>query len=216
MGRKVTFSICLAAILWFVMFNPWMGLQSSFWIMMCGSSLILLGISFIFGGFPPMKFDLKQIALGVGIAALLWGVFWVGDKLSSLLFGFARPQVDSVYALGEGSRLWLVGLQLFFITGPAEELFWRGYVQRKLVEVFDARCSGTFLGHSVGAAVAALVTLAAYTLIHIWSLNFMLIMAALVAGAAWGLLYWYKPEWLPALVLSHALWDAAVFAIFPI
>lgn len=163
-----------------------------------------------------MKFDLKQIALGVGIAALLWGVFWVGDKLSSLLFGFARPQVDSVYALGEGSRLWLVGLQLFFITGPAEELFWRGFVQRKLVEVFDARCSGTFLGHSAGAAVAALVTLAAYTLIHIWSLNFMLIMAALVAGAAWGLLYWYKPEWLPALVLSHALWDAAVFAIFPI
>lgn len=216
MGRKVTISICLAAILWFVMFNPWMGLQSGFWIMMCGSSLILLGISFIFGGFPPMKFDLKQIALGVGIAVLLWGVFWVGDKLSSLLFGFARPQVDSVYALGEGSRLWLVGLQLFFITGPAEELFWRGFVQRKLVEVFDKKYSGTFLGHSAGAAVAALVTLAAYTLIHISSLNFMLIMAALVAGAAWGLLYWYKPEWLPALVLSHALWDAAVFAIFPI
>ena len=44
----------------------------------------------------------------------------------------------------------------------------------------------------------------------------LLIMAAAVAGGVWGLLYWLKPDWLPALVVSHALWDAAVFVVFPI
>ena len=38
----------------------------------------------------------------------------------------------------------------------------------------------------------------------------------MVAGAVWGFLYYIKPKWLPALVISHALWDAAVFVVFPI
>lgn len=41
-------------------------------------------------------------------------------------------------------------------------------------------------------------------------------MAALVAGAAWGALYRFFPSRLPAIVISHALWDAAVFIWFPI
>lgn len=211
----VTVCCLVAAVLWFLMFSPWMGLQDGFWLMMCGSSLILLGLSIMFGNIR-LKFDLQQVLLGCALAVVLWGVFWVGDKLSQLMFGFARGQVDTIYALGDGSRLWLVGLQLLFITGPAEEIFWRGFIQKKLSDLFSQSCNGTILGRSTGSFVAMCITLAVYTLIHIWSFNFMLIMAALVAGFIWGALYWYKPEWLPALVLSHALWDAAVFAVFPI
>jgi len=44
----------------------------------------------------------------------------------------------------------------------------------------------------------------------------MLIMAAAVAGFIWGLGYRLFPERLGALIISHALWDCAVFIWFPI
>lgn len=149
---------------------------------------------------------LKQLFLGLLIAAALWGVFWVGDRLSSLMFDFARPQVDGIYGLKQDP--WMgpcgISLLLLLLIGPAEELFWRGYVQRSLEEVWGKRFP------------AFVVTAIVYALIHVCSLNFMLVMAALVAGLVWGFLYWLKPSWLPALVISHALWDAAVFVWFPI
>ena len=84
-----------------------------------------------------------------------------------------------------------------------QELFWRGYVQSTLSAKWNP---------DKGAAV----TLAAYTLVHLPSLNFMLIAAAFTAGLVWGLLYRFWPERLWALVISHALWDAAVFVWFPV
>ena len=89
------------------------------------------------------------------------------------------------------------------LIGPAEEIFWRGYVQRTLSQ-------------KLGANKGFIVATAIYTLVHIGSLNFMLIMAAMVCGIAWGLLYRLMPERFTAITLSHALWDAAVFVIFPI
>lgn len=119
------------------------------------------------------------------------------------MFSFARPQVDAVYGMKGGIPSWIVALQLLLLTGPAEELFWRGYVQRTLSQRWNAD-SGF------------VVTTALYTLIHLWSFNFMLIMSALVCGVVWGGLYRLRPQWFPALVVSHAVWDACVFVVFPI
>ena len=152
----------------------------------------------IHGGKP-----LRVLLFGLALAAALWGVFWVGDKLSSLMFGFARGQVDSIYGMKTGTYPWLIALLLLFIIGPAEELFWRGFIQQKL---------SLHWGENWGFVV----TTAIYTLIHLWSFNFMLIMAAMVCGVVWGGLYRLQPKWLPALVVSHAVWDACVFVVFPI
>jgi membrane protease YdiL (CAAX protease family) len=43
----------------------------------------------------------------------------------------------------------------------------------------------------------------------------MLILAALVAGAYWGFLYLSKRD-LAALVISHSLWSAVIFAVVPV
>lgn len=202
MRNKLIISVSVAALLWFVMFNPWMGLASHFWLIMAISSAILITLAFLWGEIK-LRFNIQQIALGILIAAVLWGIFWTGDKLSSLMFNFSRPQVDSIYAMGEGAKKWLVAMQLIALTGPAEEIFWRGFIQQRLTK-------------TKGPFAAMLITLVIYSLIHIWSFNFMLIMAAMVAGAVWGFLYYIKPNWLPALVISHAIWDAAVFVVFPI
>ena len=63
---------------------------------------------------------------------------------------------------------------------------------------------------------AFLLTAVIYALVHVWSLNFMLVMAALVAGCVWGFLYRLRPQMLPALIVSHALWDALVFIWMPL
>ena len=86
---------------------------------------------------------------------------------------------------------------------PAEEIFWRGYVQNALSKRWSP---------NVGFIVTTLV----YALVHIWSFNFMLVMAALVVGAIWGLAYRLYPQKLGALIVSHAVWDVAVFVVFPI
>ena len=102
----------------------------------------------------------------------------------------------------------VIAALLVFIIGPAEEFFWRGYVQRTMGELFE--------GKKFSRDIAFATTATIYALVHVWSLNFMLIMAALVAGLVWGFLYRLNPKLLPALILSHALWDALVFVWMPI
>ena len=200
--------IVVAAGLWFYMFSPWTAGLTNFWYTMTASALILIFMAWSLGrdsqfSIFNFQFSIRQLLLGIALAAALWGVFWVGDKLSSLMFGFARGQVDSIYGMKTGIQPWIIALLLLFIIGPAEELFWRGFVQQQL---------SLHWGENWGFVV----TTAIYTLIHLWSFNFMLIIAALVCGIVWGGLYRLQPKWLPALVVSHAVWDACVFVVFPI
>lgn len=212
--RKIVASAATAAVLWFIMFSPITAPHVPFWGMMAFSSAMLLALSFtLFRQWcRGLRFSPGQIALGLALAAALWGIFWVGDKLSSAMFTFARPQVDTIYALKSGTAKWLLAAQLLLLTGPAEEIFWRGCLQRHIADYLQEKRGGK--GNP--RLVAAIITLLVYTLVHLPSLNFMLIMAAAVAGGVWGLLYYLKPQWLPALIVSHAVWDTAVFVIFPI
>ena len=200
--------IVVAAGLWFYMFSPWTAGLTNFWYTMTASALILIFMAWSLGrdsqfSIFNFQFSIRQLLLGIALAAALWGMFLVGDKLSSLMFGFARGQVDSIYGMKTGIQPWIIALLLLFIIGPAEELFWRGFVQQQL---------SLHWGENWGFVV----TTAIYTLIHLWSFNFMLIMAALVCGIVWGGLYRLQPKWLPSLVVSHAVWDACVFVVFPI
>lgn len=202
MKQKLILSLFVAAMLWFVMFSSWTAPHVNFWLMMTVSALILTSLAILFGGRPSLHFDAKEIFMGIGLAAALWGIFWVGDKVSQWLFAFARPQVDLIYGMKSGHSGLLLSLALLFIIGPAEELFWRGFVQKNLRKGLSANfawLSGTFF----------------YTIVHLPSANFMLIMAALVCGLIWGGLYRFMPQHFGAIVLSHALWDAAAFVWFP-
>ena len=203
--RRVVFTIILAAVLWTVMFSPWTAPHVNFWWMMTGSACTLSLCATLFspGWWKRVHFTPANIIWGVVIAVALWGIFWLGDKVSQLMFDFARPQVDTIYGMKEGESPWLLTALMLFLIGPAEEIFWRGYVQ----ENFSKRWNP-----NIGFVVTTLI----YALVHAGSFNFMLIMAAFVAGAAWGLLYRLFPKYFAAIIISHALWDVAVFILFPI
>jgi membrane protease YdiL (CAAX protease family) len=187
------------------MFCPITAPYVNFWWMMTASACTLSLLATFFGRewWKDVRIDLSNILLGIVIAVALWSVFWIGDKLSQLMFNFARPQVDIIYGMKDGESPLLLTLLMLFLIGPAEEIFWRGYIQKSFSQYWNPN-------------VGMVVTTAIYSLVHAGSCNFMLTMAALVAGLAWGIMYRFFPEKLGAIIISHALWDVAVFIWFPI
>lgn len=203
--KRLVFALLLAAVLWAVMFSPWTAPYVPFWWMMAGSALTLSALVTFSRPrwWMDTRWNLANVCWGIGVAVGLWGVFWLGDRVSSWLFDFARPQVDLIYGMKSGESPWLLSVLLLLLIGPAEEVFWRGYVQHTLSLRWNP---------NIGFLVSTLL----YAVVHAPSCNFMLLMAALVAGVIWGGFYRLFPTRLSMLVISHALWDAAVFVWFPI
>lgn len=203
--KPIAWAVAVAAVLWGVMFSPWTAPHLNFWIGMTCSALVLITISHLlrnrWGG-RKFSHSIGEVALGIVCAVALWVIFWICNEISRLIIPFAGTQVGSIYALRTGNNPWVVGAMLLLVIGPAEELFWRGTVQRAI-------------SAKRGPVVAFILTTAAYTLVHIWSFNLMLIGAAGVCGVFWGLLYAWRRN-LTAALVSHCLWDVAVFLIFPI
>lgn len=188
----------LAALAWFFTFGVAWG---NFWIKI-GLSVVAVTAYSLAWQKPRLSFTSMSVALGVVSAALLYLVFIAGNAVAPHVVAGAHGQVGGIYGLGEGSsRLWIF-LLLFFVTGPGEEIFWRGFFQDRLEKRW---------GRAAGYLAATL----AYGGVHVFSGNLMLVLAALVAGAFWGALYSWKHD-VAALIVSHSLWSAVIFAVAPI
>lgn len=193
-------SVLLAALLWFVAFYlTW----ASFWIKISFSAATLAILSLILqpGRKERIRIDARAVALGLASAAILYFIFWTGKAVAEVIFPFSGGQIGGIYDKGAGTPLWLIALLLFFVTGPSEELYWRGYLQKNLMMRY-----GQWQGWLMATAI--------YAAVHIWSFNFMLIGAAAVAGAFWGAMYWRLKNLTP-VIISHSVWSAVIFAVFP-
>ncbi len=191
-------AIVLAAAGWAFAFGLAWG---NFWIKIGVTVVAVCAYSLAFRK-PELRIRTQSVVEGIVLAAILYGVFYVGFALAPHIVPGASGQVGGIYGLGEGSsRMWIF-LLLCFITGPGEEIFWRGFLQ-------DA------LQKRLTKVPGFLLATAIYGGVHVFSGNLMLILAALVAGAFWGALYAWRRD-LVALVVSHSLWSAFIFAIAPI
>lgn len=221
--QQTLLAVGVAFLLWFVMFSPWTAPLIPFWPTMACSASVLLLISFLGRHSQPdlqvipLERESKQsvfwsmplrevffgFILGLCLAIFLWFVFWLGQIISSRLFSFAAHNIATVYTLKNETSPWIIGGLLLFLIGPAEEIFWRGYIQRN----FSA-----LINPNIGFAVTVLL----YTFVHFFSFNVMLLLAAFVLGVIWGGIYWLNPRYLYLLIVSHALWDLFVFVLFPL
>lgn len=173
---QVCGTLALAAFFWWVNFGlHWV----NFWIGMGTAASVLALLSFWFAGVPMKRTEWtgRAVLIGLVSAVLLYAIFALGNTLSGWLFRFAPHQVSAIYYIRhEGSPL-AMALVLLFITSPAEEVFWRGFVQRWFM-------------HRFGGKAGWLLAVCVYAGVHVFSGNFMLVMAALTAGLFWGWLYW--------------------------
>jgi membrane protease YdiL (CAAX protease family) len=135
----------------------------------------------------------RDIALGLLSAAGLYGIFRVGDRMARTVMPKGSQEIGDIYALRSLRPKTEIATRLAAVIGPAEELFWRGFVQRR-----------------IGAPGAAL----AYGGAHLVTGNATLIGAATVAGTYWGLLRAIGMS-MPALIVSHVAWDIWIFLLAP-
>lgn len=200
-SSRVLITVGLSIIFWFFTF----GLKLlNFWVSMSIAATTLTCLSIYFSGLPIKRneFTWRNALIGIGSAIVLYLLFFVAHHFAAQFISFSKTEVASIYTIREQGKVSVIALVLFFLTSPCEELYWRGYVQRWAMERF-----GPALGWGIGAFI--------YAGVHLFSGNFMLVAAALVAGMFWGYLYWRYNSILVCIV-SHALWTVSIFVIWPI
>ncbi|MBM2813664.1 MAG: protease [Ignavibacteria bacterium] len=203
--KKIIPGIIAALIFWFLMFSPLTASKLNFWLTMLIATGFLTAYSIIFGRDDlkqVLDFKLKWVVLGLVSAVVLYFVFFAGNIISKMLFDFAEHQVNNIYSTKSQADKIFIGLSLLLWIGPAEEIFWRGYVQNNLAKKYGDM-NGFF------------ITTAIYTLVHIWGFNLMLLVAALFCGLFWGWMFMKYKSLTPGLI-SHAVWDLFIFIIVPL
>lgn len=190
--------IVLATLVWYCAFGMKEGV---FWYKLAFAIIIVTLYALLFLRIP-FKITYKSVLEGLVSAFILYMVFYMGNMLAPYIVDESHNQVGLIYEMGSGSSKVFIFILLFFVTSPGEEIFWRAFLQ------------GGFTKH-IGAFPAFLLVSIVYALVHIFSGNVMLTLAAFVAGIYWGLQYLLRKD-VVANIVSHAFFSAFIFAVFPI
>ncbi len=167
------------------------GPRERFWHRMTTTGLTLGALALASG--ERIRPRWRDLPLGLAIAAGLFAIFQVGDRKAREIMPRGNEQIKEIYALREVRPKEEIALRLATIIGPAEELFWRGWLQRR---------------------VGWLPASALYAGAHLVTGNATLIGAAGVAGVYWGALAALGAP-MTALIVSHAAWDIWIFLVQP-
>ena len=147
------------------------------------------------------KLRARDVMFGLGIAAGLYGIFQVGDRMARKILPAGDENIGDIYKLRELRPKDEIALRLAAVVGPAEELFWRGLLQRSIARRW-------------GGVPAAVGATAAYGGAHLITGNPALIGAATVAGLYWSVLAFFGVP-MAALIVSHVTWDIWIFLVAP-
>jgi CAAX protease family protein len=170
------------------------GARARFWERMTLTGLVLGSMALANDAeLRRLRFRERDVALGLLSAAGLYAIFQVGDRVARAAMPKGSQEIGDIYALRSLRPQSEIATRLATIIGPAEELFWRGFVQRR-----------------IGAPGAAM----SYGGAHLVTGNATLIGAATVAGIYWGLLRAIGMS-MPALIASHVAWDIWIFLLAP-
>jgi len=170
------------------------GPRDRFWDRMTVTGLALGGLALATNrDARRVRIGAGEVALGLATAAGLYGIFRVGDVVAREVMPRGGQEIGDIYALRSLRPKEELAARLGLVIGPAEELFWRGFVQGR---------------------AGFLTATALYGGAHIVTENATLVGAAAIAGAYWGLLRAVGVP-LGALVVSHVAWDIWIFLIAP-
>ncbi len=178
-------------------------LRSSFIYAMCASTFVLASFSLIryrgrikWGTLSP-----SSLAAGVVGAVVLYLLFLFGYVAAPLvgLSGSVAGAFGMIYAANTKAEL----VFLLALIGVFEEIYWRGGIQG------IASGKGGLMGRMPWAAAAAY-----YTLVHISTLNPILVIAALFVGLMTSLIA--HKYGIIASTLTHILWIEAIIVFLPL
>ena len=161
--KRLIIGLLLAGTFWFMMFATFTPLTSTihfhyFWVGMSIAAITLITYSLI-NNKDKLKelfhFEWKFVWIGLIHAVLLYALSRFGIWLFTNFFDSTIPQILAVYQTRLQAPFWVIGGLLIFLIGPAEEIFWRGFAQDRLMKKFGVK-KGTAIG------------LFFYMFVHIW------------------------------------------------
>lgn len=136
--------------------------------------------------------------VGVVSGIVIFSLFFVISLITGKFFPELYAFVEDVKALKHLAPIHITFPVAMFVS-ISEEVFWRGFIQRRLMEEF-----GKLKGYIFAVVL--------YSLGHVFTFNLALIVAALGAGAFWGFLFLWRRDLTP-LIISHITWDVMLFTI---
>jgi membrane protease YdiL (CAAX protease family) len=194
---SIIFGIILAHLLLFFSFHD----RTIFWYIFSGSILILI----IFAIMQENAFDqlpsAKYLPFGLISGALLYVLFWLGYQVIGHYFPSSGTSVARLYRWYGPSLFWHY-ISLFLVAAPGEELFWRGFIQRKFQRYYKP-------------VFSIIATSLLYASVNLYSGSFLLVFSAFFSGVIWGTLYWWKKS-MPLVIVSHLTFDLLMFVIAPL
>jgi membrane protease YdiL (CAAX protease family) len=197
-GRDFAIGMAAATALWTVAFSR----KQRFWETMAvgvGS----LGAFALYANPELRRTNVKprDVAVGLGSAVGLYGVFQVGDRVARRVIPGGAADIEDIYLRRNLADNKFIALALALLIAPGEELFWRG-----LVNGYLAQELGPVRGNAVGATI--------YGAVHLVTRNFTLFGAAGIAGAYWSLQWLFEGR-MASQVVSHVAWDVWIFLVQP-
>lgn len=195
--RRLILGILIAHLLLFFTFED----KAVFWYIFTAAMLILISYSIIHEEIEDNASTFSYLSIGVLSGIGLFGLFWLGSTMIELLNLPFSSQISRLYSRFSPDIFWHY-LVLVLIIAPGEEIFWRGFVQKRLHNHFGVKIS-------IGLSVLL------YASVHLYSGEFILVLAAIIAGLAWSTLYAWKRS-MPLVIVSHLVFDLLLFVFLPL
>ncbi len=193
---RLIIGLIIAHVLLFFSFSD----KSIFWYIFAASCLLLITFTMFQEDVDDEAPFFTYIFYGTFSGLILYGLFWAAHAGFLFLHLPIENSVKRLYHWYAPSEFWEY-LALVLAAAPGEELFWRGFVQKRLLKYLSP-----FVSILTGSAL--------YALVHIYSHELTLVFAAFFSGLAWGALYYWKKS-MPLVIVSHLIFDVMLFIILP-
>lgn len=189
--------IVLAHLLLFFTFED----KSVFWYMYTASMLLHISYTIVKEDVDDQTSFKSYLFYGICSGIILFGVFWAGNDLINILHLPFNNDINKLYNRFSPSEIWHY-IVLILVIIPGEEIFWRGFVQKRI---------SRHLNHTLSILIAALLNAS----VNIYSEFMILPFAAFVSGIFWGWLYKWKKS-IPLVIVSHLIFDLFLFVLLPL
>lgn len=194
---RLIIGFLLAHVLLFFTFSD----NNVFWYIFTASMLFLMSYSIFNEEIEDRASVLTYFSIGIISGAVLFAIFFLGDFLIDLLNLPFKQEISLLYKQMAPSEIWHY-IVLILILIPGEEIFWRGFIQKRI-------------NKTLSLTKSVLISSVMYASVLIYSGTFILPVAALVSGICWGYLYGWKKS-LPLAIVSHLVFDIFLFVIYPL
>ncbi|MHC5390799.1 lysostaphin resistance A-like protein [Listeria welshimeri] len=172
-----------------------------FWYLYGAGMLFLLSFV-IFNDDLKKEFSFtKGILPGIFSGIVLYIIFYIGAFILKVMPGGLDNSLEAAFNKYSTNSLIIWSLLIIAII-PGEEIFWRGFVLKRLNQYFNHWFSNIF------AAVLCMVMM-------LPSGNFAAIIGIFVASLVWNVMYSYRPSLL-MVYLSHLTFAFLLLAALPI